>query len=123
MIEYFVNKKDQTVTAVLDNCEYDAINRIEKKFHSTPFSVDCDSIGYPGSNRYVMSYRYSATVKVHSPDVFNVEVGKKEARNKLIKNYRKGLNKRINRFLCDFRDFSKALPWKDGFWLDDPLDK
>ena len=118
MIEYFIDKKNQTVTAVLDDCEYDAINRIEKMFHEIPFSVACDSIGYSNSDRYLMAYRYSATVKVYAPDVFNEETGKKEARNKLIKNYRKGFNKRVERFIMDFQEFSKELFWKKGIRLE-----
>ena len=108
MIEYYVNEEKQTVTAVMRGCAEDAMNVIKKR---------CKPIGmephfykwvhggfYPIENakQYAMADTYKAVVKPHGSDVFSVEEGKRQAKDKLLNNYHAALDKRVNRFFDNF---------------------
>ena len=93
MITYIVIHEHKKVKAILENCEYDACNKIEKMLRDTPFCAL--------SNKYLMPNRFVAEVQCDDIDEFDVEFGMKRAKKILLDNYHKSLDKKIARFRKD----------------------
>ena len=91
MIKYFVNKDKQQVIAVLENTRWDAFNKISKMVVDTEFCV-------VPNNKYLMPSQFKVTVTCDPRDEFNVEVGKKIAKKRVLKNYYASLDKRVAKF-------------------------
>lgn len=91
MIKYFVNEDKRQVIAVLENTKWDACNKIEKMIADTEF---CLAIGH----KYLMPSQFKVTVTCDPRDEFDVEVGKKIAKKRLLKNYYASLDKRVAKF-------------------------
>ena len=81
------------VKAILENCEFDACNKIDKMLRDTPFCVY--------SEKYLMPNRFVAVVPCDERDEFNVEFGKKRAKKIVLDNYYKSLDKRVAKFRED----------------------
>ena len=90
-IRYFVNEEKRQVIGLLENTEWDAINKINKLMRDTQFCF-C-----PGEE-YMMPREYRTVVQCDPRDEFNVEEGKKKAKKRILDRYRPALNKRINKF-------------------------
>ena len=75
-IYYDVDTENQKVTAKFLFTKYDAIDKIRKISNRAPvlFRYDFER------ERYMMADTYSATVTCHAPDVFDVEEGKRLAK-------------------------------------------
>lgn len=98
-IYYDVDTENQKVTAKFLFTKYDAIDKIRKISNRTPvlFRYDFER------ERYMMADTYSATVTCHAPDVFNVEEGKRLAKEKLKKHYMAAMNRRLHKFMFDLQ--------------------
>lgn len=90
-IKYFVNEEKRQVIAVLENTKWDACNKIEKMIADTEF---CLTI----CKKYLMPNQFKVTVTCDPRDEFNVEVGKKIAKKRVLKNYYASLDKRVGKF-------------------------
>jgi hypothetical protein len=91
MIKYFVNEDKRQVIAVLENTKWDAFNKIEKMMADTEFClVPCE--------KYTMPSQFKVVVTCDPRDEFDVEVGKKIAKKRVLKNYYASLDKRIGKF-------------------------
>lgn len=91
MIKYFVNKQKRQVIAVLENTKWDAYNKIDKMIADTEFCM-------VPNNKYLMPSQFKVTVTCDPRDEFNVEVGKKIAKKRVLKNYYASLDKRVSKF-------------------------
>lgn len=91
MIKYFVNKQKRQVIAVLENTRYDAYNKIDKMIAETEFCV-------VPNTKYLMPSQFKVTVTCDPRDEFDVEVGKKIAKKRILKNYYASLDKRVSKF-------------------------
>jgi hypothetical protein len=92
-IKYVVVPERRMVKAMLENCEYDAYNKINKMLGDTPFCV-C-------SDKYLMKNRFVVELYCDERDEFNEEFGKKRAKKILLDNYYKSLDKKIAKFRED----------------------
>lgn len=93
MIKYVVVPERKMVKAILENCEYDAYNKINKMLRDTPFCV-C-------SDKYLMPNRFVAVVHCDERDEFDAEFGKRRAKKIVLDNYYKSLDKRVAKFRKD----------------------
>ena len=91
MIKYFVNKNKRQVIAILENTKWDACNKICKMIADTEFCV-------APNNKYIMPNQFKVTVTCDPRDEFDVEVGKKIAKKRVLKNYYASLDKRVDKF-------------------------
>lgn len=91
MIKYFVNEDKRQVIAILENTRWDAFKKIDKMIAETDFCA-------VPSEKYMMPAQFKVTVTCDPRDEFNVEVGKKIAKKRILKNYYASLDKRISKF-------------------------
>lgn len=93
MIKYVVVPERRMVKAILENCEYDACNKISKMLIDTPFCAV--------SEKYIMPNRFVAKVFCDERDEWNEEFGKARAKKIVLDNYYKSLDKKIEYFRED----------------------
>ena len=91
MIKYFVNADKRQVVAVLENTKWDACNKIDKMMADSEFCLVL-------VKKYIMPSQFKVTVTCDPRDEFDVEVGKKIAKQRLLKNYYASLDKRVDKF-------------------------
>lgn len=90
-IKYVVIPETKTTIGILENTKWDAVYRIHKMLNGT-------SINLCNLKNYVMPNVFKATVVCNDLDFYNVEDGKRRAKEKLMKNYHKSIDKRIDKF-------------------------
>ena len=93
MIKYIVVPERRMVKAILENCEYDAYNKINKMLKNTPFCA-C-------SDKYLMPNSFTAKVFCDERDEFDPEFGKARAKKIVLDNYYKSLDKKNAYFRAD----------------------
>jgi hypothetical protein len=91
MIKYFVNEKKRQVIGLLSNTQLDAINKIDKMVRDTDFC-------FCPSEKYMMPSEFRVVVQCDERDEFDPNVGKKIAKERILKNYYASLDKRVNKF-------------------------
>ena len=89
-IKYVVIPEKKQTIGILSNCEFDAVNRIEKLM-GDGFHL-CDL------RKYMMPHTFKATVTCYPGDEYNEEEGKRRAKQKLLVNYYRSLDKRLDKF-------------------------
>ena len=99
MIKYFVNEEERKVVAVLENTRWDAYHKICKMIRDTDFCV-------VPKDEYMMHSAYRAVVTCDDRDEFDVEVGKKIAKERVLEHYYAALDKRVDRFKSALRALS-----------------
>ena len=90
-IKYVVIPERKKTIAILEGTEWDALNRIEK--------MTGDSSFY--SHKYLMPNRFKASTICDDRDNYDIEEGKRIAKEKLMKNYYKSMDKKIEMFRND----------------------
>ena len=90
-IKYFVNEKKRQVVGLLEDTQFDAINKINKMMADTKF---CFCMG----DEYLMPSEYRAVVQCDPRDEFSVEKGMKIAKERIMKRYYPAVDKRVNKF-------------------------
>lgn len=90
-IKYFVNEEKRQVIGLMENTRWDAVNKIDKMIRDTDFC-------FSPSEKYMMPSEFRTVVTCDPRDEFNVEIGKKIAKQRLLKNYYASLDKRVNKF-------------------------
>ena len=93
-IKYFVDKENKKTVAVLGGCRWDSINRINKMLRR---GVD-DELYVGHDSSYLMPNTFRAVVMCSEQDEYDVEEGKRQAKNKLMRNYNKSMDKRIAQY-------------------------
>ncbi len=84
MIKYNVIENQGKVIARLDNCANDVVNLISKK---TGITMECDELQLNNS--------YKGIAKCHPEDVFDIEEGKRIAKERVIEKYNRAFNKAL----------------------------
>ena len=100
-IKYVVIPEKRMTIGMLENTEFDAINQIQKKMKGTSFIFDCE--------KYLMPVRFKTATVCDPNDEYSIEKGKKAVKEKIMKNYRKSLNKKINRFENDVKKLYNSV--------------
>lgn len=90
-IKYFVNEEKRQVIGLLENTKWDAINKIEKMTAGTEFC-------FIPTKKCMMPSEFRSVVQCDPRDEFNVEEGKKKAKERILNRYYAALDKRVNRF-------------------------
>lgn len=101
-IKYSVMEDQQKVMAILDNVRFDACKQIEKQLRNSNIKFECTA-------EYLMPKTFKAVVKVQAPDVFDIEVGKKLAKKKVLDHYYRSLHKRVNKFVASMEKTTSEL--------------
>lgn len=91
MIKYFINEEKRQVIGLLENTQWDAINKISKMI------VDTDFCFCP-SEKYRMPSEFRVVVQCDERDKFDPEVGKQIAKKRILDRYYTALDKRVNKF-------------------------
>jgi hypothetical protein len=100
MIKYVVIPESKKTMAILENTKYDAQYRINKMLKDTGFC-------FIPSAKYLMPNKFVATTVCNDVDVYDVEEGKRIAKQKLLNHYHASIDKRVKMFkdelstLCD----------------------
>ena len=99
-IKYYPIPEKRQVVAVMSNTQYDAYNKIDKIMRGTGFCFSpCGSNEY---GKYLMPDTFKVVLTCDERDTYDVEEGKKIAKKKLMRNYRKSMNKRVTAFKKTF---------------------
>lgn len=93
MIKYYYKPSTRQTFAVLNGCQFDAINKIGKFMNGFDWGM-C-------SKKYLMRDTYRVSVKCSADDVFDAEKGKAYAKEKLMKRYYKDFDRCIDQFKND----------------------
>ena len=96
MIKYYINEDKRQVIGVLENTKYDALNKIDKILDGTPFSY--------WNNKCKMPESFKAVVTCDPSDEFDVDTGKKLAKERIMDRYYNSFDKRIDIFVTDVND-------------------
>lgn len=83
-IRYYIDEEKRTVVAVMDDCEYDAIDVLQK--------MGIRKITHDGYNmdKFMMNTSYRGKAKCSPDDEWNEEYGMALARNRMLENYYRG---------------------------------
>ena len=90
-IKYYVDEKNRKTVAVLEGCKYDAMNRIQKLTNNDA------STDYFAVRDLTMPNSFKAVVTCNEMDEYDVEEGKRQAKKKLMQNYHRSMDKRIEK--------------------------
>ena len=104
-IKYYCMPERGKIIGVLDGCENDIINKIDKLCVDTGFDFWPDE-------RFVMPRSFKAEANVYEGDVYDEEVGKEIVRQKIMKRYYASHDKRMLLFKQVLNDFNKKVAWK-----------
>lgn len=87
------------VKAEINDCEFDAISKFNRKFlaHSTSSLTLTPANCY--DEKFMMQNTYSVVVRCHPDDEFDEEKGKRLALDRLADKYTKSLNKHLDNIL------------------------
>lgn len=91
MIKYFVNEEKRQVIGLLEDTQWDAYNKICKMVKDTDFCV-------VPHEKYMMPSEFRTVVQCDDRDVFDPEVGKKKAKERILNRYYPALDKRVSKF-------------------------
>lgn len=106
-IKYYSIPEKRQVIAVMPNTQYDAYNKIDKIMRETNFSfMPCGTNEY---NKYLMPDNFKVVLTCDERDVYDEEEGKKIAKQKLMRNYRKSINKRLAKFKKEFAQLAAVV--------------
>ena len=95
-IKYYPIPEKRQMVAVLSNCKYDAFNKIDKIMRETGFCFSPN--GTKEYNKYLMPDTFKVVVTCDPRDEYTIEEGMRIAKSKLMRNYRKSMDKRIISF-------------------------
>ena len=90
-IKYYCMPEKGKVIAVLTDCKYDAVNKIDKICMDTDFYFMCDE-------KFYMPNSFKATAQISGGDMYDEAIGKKIAREKLMNKYYTSFDKRMAMF-------------------------
>lgn len=95
-IKYYAVPEKRQVIAVMNNTQYDSINKINKIMNKSGYHFS------PMSEKEIESYLmpddFKVVVTCDERDEYDFEVGKQIAKKRLLANYRRSLDKRMGKF-------------------------
>lgn len=104
MLRIFRNDEKKTTTAIIEDCEYDAINTITKRLYGKrivdehryePISLEKY---VPSIDEALMSPKYCGTVACDERDEYNEKVGESQAVKKAMANHNDSYNRALLRW-------------------------
>lgn len=102
MIKYFINEEKKQVIGLLENTRWDAYNKACKTVRGTDFCV-------VPNEKLMMPDKFRVVVQCDEVDEFDPEVGKKLAKERILKNYYTSLDKRVSKFYDAVRIFNEKV--------------
>lgn len=96
-IKYIVIPEQRKTIAILPNTKMDLIRKINKAFRQIPGVHISDS-------KYLLNEFYKASVVCHKDDEYDEDVGKREAKKKVMDKYHKALDEGYKNFMLDMYD-------------------
>lgn len=90
MVHYYIDKDGKRTIAILKDCRFDAVNKIDKLLGNKNFSFF--------SPKYLMPNQFRVVVKCNDSDEYDVDMGMKIAKAELMERYYRALDKRIEMF-------------------------
>lgn len=100
-IRYYIDEEKKTITAVYEDCRFDAMKVVRTKLKNTFFVYE--------SNVPLMNRTYRGKAVCHENDLWDEEVGMKVAREKCLYKYRRDMAKSIGAFLDSLTPRLKKL--------------
>lgn len=97
-MNFYINQEKRTIVCLIDNCQKDVINTIQKSF---PLSEDF-FMGH-GINLN-MGNKYVGVAKCSPLDAWNVDIGVKIAKTRALYKYQKDYLKTIGGFMNYYED-------------------
>lgn len=107
-IKYIVLPEKRTVTAILSNTRFDAYNKALKYCRQMKENQSMVGI-YPEPDKLMMQNEFKVTVVCDENDIFDVAEGKKKAKERLLRNYYKSFDKKINMFRKDLEKVEEQM--------------
>ena len=104
-IKYYCMPEQKKIIGVLNDCQYDVINKIDKICMDTGFDFWADE-------RFIMPRTFKAEAVARDGDEFNEEIGKEIVRKKIMKRYRASYNKRVDLFKCMIINLTRKVDRK-----------
>lgn len=101
-IRYYIDEEKKVITAVYEDCRFDAMKIVEAKFKNVRFSFFRDEVP-------LMKKTYRGKAVCHKDDLWDEEVGMKVAREKCLYKYRRDMTDSIATFLEKFTSGIKKL--------------
>lgn len=95
-IKYYEVPEKRQVVAVMAGTKYDAFNKIQKMMNKAGYNFS--PVSYREFESYLMPDDFKIVLNCDERDEYSFEVGKQIAKRKLLKNYRRSLDKRIKKF-------------------------
>lgn len=109
MMKYAINVEKKQITAYVEGCENDAVNRANRLIRIFLKNGGVSSVISYSNKKMKMAKKYSGTVTLRGDDVWNVEEGKKLAREKCLNNYHRAMELRMGMFAKDIKNFFNAI--------------
>lgn len=106
-IKYYPIPEKRQMVAVLSDCKWDAFNKIDKIMRETGFCFSPN--GAKEYNMYLMPDTFRVVLNCDERDEYTIKEGQERAKEKLMKNYHRSMNKRLNRFKKNFDKLAKAI--------------
>lgn len=101
MIKYYYKPSTRQTFAVLNGCQFDAINKIEKFMRGFDWRM-C-------TNKYMMRDTYRVSVKCSADDEFDEAKGKAYAKEKLMKKYYRDFDRCVDQFRSDLIELNSRV--------------
>lgn len=108
MIKHYEDKEHGRVIAVANNCEFEAIDKIVKRFQ---YVFDC---GDCGLEKALMPNTFKAVATCHPEDTYDFQVGRQIADEKLMAKLKKSEDKAIQRWKKHMINRINAVDLTDG---------
>lgn len=96
-IKYIVIPEQRKTIAILPNTRFDLLRKINKTFANVKGVDILDS-------KYLLNEYYRASVVCHGDDEYNEDIGKREAKKKVMDKYHAALDKGYRDFMLDMYD-------------------
>lgn len=108
MIKHYEDKEHGRVIAVATGCEFDAINKIMKRFQYVFDCADC------GLEKALMPNTFKAVATCHPEDTYDFQIGRQIADEKLMAKLKSSEDKAIQRWKKHMINRINAVDLTDG---------
>ena len=109
-----VDEKQKVVTAYNTRCEFLAVNTFDK-LAKDKSQVTLSDYSFNFYERIKMKSTYKAKARCQESDVFDVNIGKELAKEKLAKKLRSSIKKRINAMLLENMKLHSGVLASSGY--------
>ena len=107
-IKYIILPEKKMVTAILSNTRWDAYNKALKMCRKAKENQSMVGV-YPEPTKLMMNNEFKITVKCDDLDTFDIAEGKRKAKERLLRNYYKSFDKKINMFRAELETVEEQM--------------